>query len=75
LIVEMDLGRRIVSLAHAARKSAGLRVRQPLAAVRVAGVGADALGADVARLVADELNVKRVELGADWATWFRAACA
>src|SRR5439155_7011512 len=65
LVGEMDLARRIVSLGHAARKSAGLRVRQPLSAVRVAGATGRQPGAEVLRLVADELNVKRVELGAD----------
>ena len=65
LVAEMELARRIASLGHAARKSAGLRVRQPLAAVRVAGADAERLSDDVSRLVADELNVKRVELGAE----------
>jgi isoleucyl-tRNA synthetase len=61
----MELARRIASLGHAARKGAGLRVRQPLAAVRVAGADAAPLRRDVLALVADELNVKDVVLGAD----------
>jgi isoleucyl-tRNA synthetase len=65
LVSEMELGRRLSSLAHAARKGAGLRVRQPLPAVRVAGIQADQVGAEVLRLVTDEVNVKRVELGAE----------
>ena len=64
LVAEMDVARRIASLGHAARKRAGLRVRQPLPAVRVAGTAAGQLGPEVLRLVTDELNVKRVELGA-----------
>jgi isoleucyl-tRNA synthetase len=65
LVAQMELARRIVSLGHAARKGAALRVRQPLAAVRVAGANAGQLADDVLRLVADELNVKVVELGAE----------
>jgi isoleucyl-tRNA synthetase len=40
-------------------------VRQPLPAVRVAGTEAGELGPEVLRLVADELNVKEVRLGAE----------
>jgi isoleucyl-tRNA synthetase len=65
LVAQMELARRIASLGHAARKNAGLRVRQPLPAVRVAGTSDRELGREVARLVADELNVRRVELGAE----------
>ena len=65
LVAQMELARRLVSLGHAARKGAALRVRQPLAAVRVAGANDGQLAPDVLRLVADELNVKVVELGAE----------
>jgi isoleucyl-tRNA synthetase len=61
----MDLARRVASLGHGARKAAGLRVRQPLRAARVAGADLRKLDEEVLRLVADELNVKRVELGAE----------
>jgi isoleucyl-tRNA synthetase len=59
----MDAVRTLASLARAAREEAGLRVRQPLAAMRVAvppgvrGPHFDALLAELAR----EVNVKRVE--------------
>jgi isoleucyl-tRNA synthetase len=64
LVREMDLVMRLVSLGHAARNGAGLKVRQPLAEA--------ALGVGMAEereilpayfdLIADELNVKRVRL-------------
>ncbi|MCC7106778.1 MAG: class I tRNA ligase family protein, partial [Chloroflexi bacterium] len=64
LMREMELARRIASLAHAIRKREGLRVRQPLAAIRVAGADLD-LAPDVLAQVADEVNVKRVDVTSD----------
>jgi isoleucyl-tRNA synthetase len=60
----MDAVRTLASLARAAREDAGLRVRQPLAALRVA-VPAAVRGAEfdsLLGLLAQEVNVKRVEV-------------
>ncbi|MFV1959094.1 MAG: isoleucine--tRNA ligase, partial [Planctomycetota bacterium] len=55
--------RRVVSLGHAARDQAGIRVRQPLAAIRVWGlvpVARDFVR-DNAAIALDELNVKSID--------------
>jgi isoleucyl-tRNA synthetase len=58
----MDWTRLVASLGNAARKAAGIRVRQPLPAVRVAGGSTFRELPDWALpLIQDELNVKRVE--------------
>jgi isoleucyl-tRNA synthetase len=54
--------RQVASLGNAARKGAGLRLRQPLQALRVAGGSTFRdLPAWADALLLDELNVKRVE--------------
>jgi len=64
---DMALVREITSLALAARKKVGVRVRQPLAAIEV--VLADAERADALRpllgLITEELNVREVHFAAD----------
>ncbi|HEX9166679.1 MAG TPA: isoleucine--tRNA ligase [Gemmatimonadales bacterium] len=64
----MEAIRTLASLARAAREEAGLRVRQPLTAMRVAvppGVRGESFDALLGAL-AQEVNVKRVEpVGAD----------
>ncbi len=63
LSAEMALVREIVSAGHSARSDAGLKVRQPLALAEVVVADAAAAAA-VARhsgLIAEELNVQRVE--------------
>jgi isoleucyl-tRNA synthetase len=59
----MTTVRTLASLARAARDAAGLRVRQPLAAMRVAVPAAVDAGAleRLLPLLADEVNVKRIE--------------
>ncbi len=62
LLADMDLARAVVSLGHADRVAANIKVRQPLAGIKVVAAGkADSL-ARFAELIADELNVKAVEL-------------
>lgn len=64
LSTAMDAVRTLASLARAARDEAGIRVRQPLARLRVAVPGA-VLGAefrDLMGLLAQEVNVKSVEV-------------
>ncbi len=62
LLADMDLARAVVSLGHADRVAAEIKVRQPLADIKVVAAGkADSL-ARFADVIADELNVKRVEL-------------
>jgi isoleucyl-tRNA synthetase len=65
----MDVARRTVDLARTLRGNAGLRVRQPLARLWVAlpGGDLDELEALVA-LIADEVNVRRVEVIGDDST-------
>ncbi|MGI9144979.1 MAG: isoleucine--tRNA ligase [Chloroflexota bacterium] len=58
----MELTRLIAGLGNAARKGAGIRSRQPLPALRVAGGSIfNDLPDWASELVQDELNVKRVE--------------
>jgi isoleucyl-tRNA synthetase len=60
--------RRVVALGHAARSASGLRVRQPLATLRLRQAGGGGLSGDPAvdaeltAQVLDELNVKQLEL-------------
>jgi isoleucyl-tRNA synthetase len=64
LLTDMALIQRVVGLGRVARKSAGLRVRQPLARMLVA-VGSAEEGAALLRHqndVLDELNVKALEV-------------
>jgi isoleucyl-tRNA synthetase len=60
----MDLAREVCSAALSVRKAQNLRVRLPLAALTVAGAGAASLE-PFAELIADEVNVKAVELRDD----------
>ena len=57
----MDQVREVVSTAHALRKSAKVRVRQPLSTLKVAVADPTALS-PYAELIASELNVKAVDL-------------
>ena len=61
LVQQMDLVREIASSALALRKAKGLRVRLPLARIQIAVAEPDSLRAHL-DLLADELNVKTVEL-------------
>ncbi len=62
LIADMDLARAVVSLGHADRVAANIKVRQPLADIKVVAAGkADSL-VRFSELIADELNVKAVLL-------------
>ncbi len=64
LTAEMALVQRLVSLGHAARNQANLKLRQPLAeaAFAVGTSGDREIVERYADLIADELNVKRVRL-------------
>jgi isoleucyl-tRNA synthetase len=64
LVSTMDRVREVCSAALSLRKSQNLRVRLPLASVTVAASGAPSLR-DFADLLADEVNVKAVELSED----------
>jgi len=64
LVADMDAVREVCSAALSLRKARGLRVRLPLAVLTVASPGADRLR-PYADLVADEVNVKRVDLHDD----------
>ncbi len=64
LVATMDRVREVCSAALSIRKANRIRVRQPLARLSVRGEGAERLSPYLA-LIADELNVKDVELGPD----------
>lgn len=64
LVAAMDAVRDVCSAALSLRKTGGLRVRLPLPSLTVATARAGELE-PFADLVADEVNVKRVELTAD----------
>jgi isoleucyl-tRNA synthetase len=61
LVKDMDAIREAASAGLSLRKSAGLRVRQPLAMLTVAVVDSETLR-EYADLLADELNVKAVDV-------------
>ena len=62
----MELAMAISRLGHAARDAAGIKVRQPLARAVIAGNQAlPGVLDQVKELVADELNVKRLDLVSD----------
>ncbi|HXS15314.1 MAG TPA: class I tRNA ligase family protein, partial [Candidatus Saccharimonadales bacterium] len=57
---EMMHARKVVEMAHAQRKDAGLKLRQPLAGLSaVVPLG---LSDDVQKVIADEVNVKTVQI-------------
>jgi len=64
LVADMDLVREVVSAGHSVRKASGFHTRVPLPSVTVAGEAARSL-APYRELVADELNVKSVNLVTD----------
>ncbi len=64
LVAEMDRVREVCSAALALRAAENARVRQPLAGMVVAGADNENIRAHLA-LIADEVNVKRVELSTD----------
>lgn len=68
LVAEMDRVRDAASAARTLREKAGVRVRQPLAAMTIAGPGVAAL-APYEELLRDEVNVKRVELAESIDAW------
>jgi isoleucyl-tRNA synthetase len=74
LVAEMDRVRDAASAARTLREKAGVRVRQPLAAMTIAGPGVASL-APYEALLRDEVNVKAVELAESIDTWARFSLA
>jgi isoleucyl-tRNA synthetase len=70
LVAEMDRVRDAASAARTLREKAGVRVRQPLAAMTIAGPGVASL-APYEELLRDEVNVKRVALAESIDAWAR----
>ncbi len=64
LVTSMDMVREVCSAALGVRKAHGRRVRLPLASLTVASPRAASL-AEFTGIIADEVNVKDVHLGAD----------
>ena len=65
LIEMMGTTRRVVTLGHAARASANLKVRQPLRRALVYVPGKQQLDDEMIALIVDELNVKALEFVED----------
>jgi isoleucyl-tRNA synthetase len=65
LSAQMALARRLVELGRAARASASVRTRQPLARALVSAPGFGSLPAELLDLIADELNVGSVSVLSD----------
>jgi isoleucyl-tRNA synthetase len=61
LLEQMELARQIASLGLAARNSAGLKVRQPLARALAYAGGRRSLDDEFVEIITDELNVKTFE--------------
>ncbi|MCC6955591.1 MAG: isoleucine--tRNA ligase [Anaerolineales bacterium] len=61
LLDQMEVARQVASLGLAARNSAGLKVRQPLARALAYAGGRQSLRAELVEIVTDELNVKQFE--------------
>ncbi len=61
LLEQMDVARQVASLGLAARNSAGLKVRQPLARALAYAGGRSTLRPELVEIVVDELNVKQLE--------------
>jgi isoleucyl-tRNA synthetase len=61
LLEQMELARQIASLGLAARNSAGLKVRQPLARALAYAGGRRSLDNEFIEIITDELNVKTFE--------------
>lgn len=59
LMDEMDFARKVVEVGLAIRAEKGIKVRQPLSRL----VLSEALSKDLFAIIADELNVKKVEIG------------
>jgi len=59
---EMNLARKIVSLGLAARKDAGIKVRQPLAKLEVSAFKSLKISEELLSLIKEEVNVKNVVL-------------
>ena len=67
LLHETELTRDVISLAHALRNKNNIKIRQPLSKLRVAAVSKES-SAIIARftgIIADEINVKSVEVAED----------
>jgi isoleucyl-tRNA synthetase len=58
----MELARQVASLGLAARNSAGLKVRQPLARALAYAGGKRSLSEELVEIITDELNVKQFSL-------------
>jgi len=81
LLADMSTARQIAETALSIRKEIGIRVRQPLNSLQLtaypvrssASNGVCSLQPDILKIIADEINVKRIELveklptGAGWA--------
>lgn len=61
LLQNMEQLRVLVTMGHAARSSAGLKLRQPLACAHVVGIS-QSLSSELCEILADELNVKQVNM-------------
>jgi isoleucyl-tRNA synthetase len=56
---EMDFARKLCELGHAKRKELNIRVRQPLAEIKIKN-SEFTLGKEIIELIKDELNIKKI---------------
>lgn len=70
LIQKMDIVRSMAELGLSARKESNVKVRQPLGylAYKIKGEAASILGADLEKILAEELNIKEVSASSELET-------
>ncbi|EKD49765.1 MAG: hypothetical protein ACD_63C00054G0005 [uncultured bacterium] len=66
---EMDQILKIIRLGRAVRDKSQIKIRQPLSAIYVKGVK---VSKDLAKLIQDELNIKKIELVSDASKWLKS---
>lgn len=69
ILIDMNIVRQVVTLGHAARAQAGIKVRQPLNEARIVGLSAS-LSKELLEIATEELNVTSItiveSLPEDW---------
>ena len=63
LLQTMDQIRLICEIGHSQRKEKQIRIRQPLASIRIDGLDGRGINQALVQLIKDELNLKQVEWG------------
>lgn len=61
LEADMDIAMDVVSMGRAARNKSNLKIRQPLSTMYIHGENVDAVSADIAEVIKEELNIKELQ--------------